>query len=850
MSFDRMGGRMPGQDVVMDRPSMNHDDSFDSLPSPGTRPTRTRGHTQSSSMSSPPGSTPVSPGAKREGFTKRLSKASFETMSTLRNGSNSRTSGITKRAMGSTASTPGQGSRSASVASKGDNDYSPHTPHMLNESVVDRGRPVPSVFSPFELSNSTRKPSEYAAPPGASVFSPFEAHETKNAAVIRKGSELDAPGGFSTFSPFQAPEPTVSGDSRKLSAPLSPVLSQISSRKNSPRIPSAPSQTSLVNDMQTKKKSTGHEEIPQAIRDQASDFVRASTMRSTSKSPNVSPYLEQGGFTTPQRYAGQEYVSPAHVQKHSSGPLDAAREKEKSGFFRRVFKNTGRSVSAQELQKQDSRASSVQSVHRSEEMSSSKTYKPSPAQVTSQPRPEPGRAESSPASGTINKKSSSFFRRRKRSTTEDELPPSIAPQFIETPMRPRQEPKSPGASSLTRAMDQYLENVDSTSQETKSVSQVPMSNFTAEGTEEEGEEDEDEEDDDPDMFHSGYTPPPDASLRRPAPHEHSRNTTPAATPKPSPMLSQLESDSEDEGTKSNTLKVKDKARPHNLSANSFLNENSDMEGRKSKASSIISAISSTYGLPADNFHSPVSPMSAREVEGIITYFSPMADPRGTSSVRPVADSPQGSFVGDGPDFVVTAPSRRGTTAQSTDRPERLRLEPATAEEEDKEETDAHSMSLPVEGIRLSDAEASEPAPSLHSEDHSLPMFKLEGKPSGDMARSMSPAPSSVNPDEPTSEDKERARQIYDGDEEVLLKDEAAAWLGERKPQSARVLVAYMALFNWSGQNIVSAMRSLCGRLVLKGESQQVDRILEAFGQRWDQCNPRNGFKGTSKCHLL
>ncbi|GAB7352140.1 hypothetical protein MBLNU459_g2630t1 [Dothideomycetes sp. NU459] len=854
MSFDRMGGRMPGQDVAMDRSPTEA--TFDVTLGPTGLLQRTRNHTSASSVSSSTGSAMGSPAAKREGLAKRLSRASSETVSTLRNASQPRAS-VTKRAKGSIASTAGQGqSRSGSVAS--------------NES-AERGRPMPSTFSPFEslpestATASSRKPSEYGVPAGMSVFSPFDAKESKPASTARKGSELDVPPGVSTFSPFgnQSSDLAVpAGGLRKASVALSPVLSQASSsRKNSPRIPAAAaSQTSLVlNSKQSSAKNSPRldggsdsPKIPQVVRDQASEFVRASTMRGVSQSPNASPQLDHGAFTTPQRFAKQEYVrTPNQTQKKSSTPADAARDKEKSGFFRRVFKSTNRSSSSQDIQRQDSRDSSA---HRADDTPAAKqhAHKPNPALAAPQLRPEPARADSSPVNGVVNKKPSSFFRRRKRSVTETEAPPALPPQLLGTPVKERQEPTSPGAGSLTRALDHYLDTVDQ-QPSTKPSPQIPMSSFAAAET-----EGEDEEDDDPDIFHSGYTPPPDASLHRLAPHEHSRNTTPAVTPKPSPMLSQLESDSEDEGLKSNTLKIHvKKQRPQMLSTNSFLHENSDVEG-KSKAPSVISAISSTYGLPEESFHSPVSPMSTRELEGgIVTYFTPILSQEGFNSRRThVTESPRSSFEGEGPDFVVTAPSRRGTNSQMEKRPDRLRLEPTATEEdkeEDDEDVDDQSMSLPVEGIRVPESDTTEAAASAKSEDKSLPIFKLEGndvRASVDIARSMSSAPSSVNPDEPTSEDKERAKQIYDGDEGFLLKGEAAAWLGERKPASGRALVAYMALFNWSGQNILSAMRSLCGRLVLKGESQQVDRVLDAFAQRWDQCNQNNGFKGTNVVHAI
>src|ERR1700738_5074336 len=47
-------------------------------------------------------------------------------------------------------------------------------------------------------------------------------------------------------------------------------------------------------------------------------------------------------------------------------------------------------------------------------------------------------------------------------------------------------------------------------------------------------------------------------------------------------------------------------------------------------------------------------------------------------------------------------------------------------------------------------------------------------------------------------------------------------------------------------------RRLCGRLLLKGESQELDRILETLARRWYECNTENGMKdpGTSTCFQL
>lgn len=102
----------------------------------------------------------------------------------------------------------------------------------------------------------------------------------------------------------------------------------------------------------------------------------------------------------------------------------------------------------------------------------------------------------------------------------------------------------------------------------------------------------------------------------------------------------------------------------------------------------------------------------------------------------------------------------------------------------------------------------------------------------------------VDPSIPTEADCAQAKQIYDGEESLASKLMAAAWLGEPGPERMRVRRAYMELFDWQNLNVLAALRGLCGKLYLKGEAQQVDRILDAFSNRWCACNLSHGFKAT------
>lgn len=52
----------------------------------------------------------------------------------------------------------------------------------------------------------------------------------------------------------------------------------------------------------------------------------------------------------------------------------------------------------------------------------------------------------------------------------------------------------------------------------------------------------------------------------------------------------------------------------------------------------------------------------------------------------------------------------------------------------------------------------------------------------------------------------------------------------------------MEMFDFQGINILSTLRVFCGRVVFKGETQQVDRIITSISSRWCECNTTHGFK--------
>ncbi|KAK4939563.1 hypothetical protein LTR10_020169 [Elasticomyces elasticus] len=98
--------------------------------------------------------------------------------------------------------------------------------------------------------------------------------------------------------------------------------------------------------------------------------------------------------------------------------------------------------------------------------------------------------------------------------------------------------------------------------------------------------------------------------------------------------------------------------------------------------------------------------------------------------------------------------------------------------------------------------------------------------------------------------KLRAHQIFDNIDDQVDSSNAGAWLGEAGTEQERVRKAYMELFDWSNQDIIESLRGLCDRIALKGETQQVDRVMDAFAQRWCECNPSHFYKSSDVVHTI
>ncbi|KAK0934501.1 hypothetical protein LTR29_013911 [Friedmanniomyces endolithicus] len=789
------------------------------LPSfPATRPMqRARGHTHSSSLSSGLDVygntvTPGSPASKYSGSTKgrrsnsssNFGAVSSRSQTTRRTNGPVRVSSDTQRRVGDASLGNGAGSD----VDSNDIGYGSiletnrlnwggrrsmsmdQIPSLTGSSVLERGRPVPSVHSKFD--------GNYNAAP-----------------------EPGVPGG-----PRNKFNPTGTG----------PVFINQAPSKQSLR------KVNTQSDLRTASKPCPP--IPRYIQDQASDFVRNNSMQGVPSIPHP-----------------HEHNAPAPSSGFKAARKDApSPSRERPGFFKRVFESASRTPSGLSSDSHDAFLNGDKGVasdarSRSQASNDNASGRPETRKIS--------REQSVPnyPPPALNKKPSSFFRRRKKSNTENMAPPPLPNTGLNLNVKAAQP--SPSVSSLRKVMDPYLGHDGTPLHSPHTLRDESSRPATQESTNADSEE--------LSMFHSGYTPPHDVSLglRDPLRRDgtlatklgHEQQTSPRMKIKvkkrqtdTAPVATQLPQDLAESSflhdssreVSSATLGDQFRAPPEEPKVSPVLETPPAIERRGRHDSRPISRASTGDMILASQ---PTSPIEAKNE---VRNFS-----NGTEVNLDPSDDDDGFII-------MHSPSVKAAESLDLKRPERLFLKPTELEESRHNGTEALSpmdtsrngsmttaLHSPAMHTATSSIAQSHGPPSVYHSASSLPLpsLQIEGMPriSGDTQHTRDTSAAFVDD---SAEYRDRARKIYDGDEEDVTKGEAASWLGEGNSLSRKTLQAYMQLFDFNGMNFLSALRVLCGRILLRGETQQFDRIVAALTERWCGCNPNHGFKAHDVVHTI
>ncbi|KAF1984082.1 hypothetical protein K402DRAFT_359896 [Aulographum hederae CBS 113979] len=571
--------------------------------------------------------------------------------------------------------------------------------------------------------------------------------------------------------------------------------------------------------------------------------------------------------------------------------------KERPGFFRRVFGSSKASSSSQHhqesspsmLQSAPDHAVNVNSplnpqtpkrprTQNSKHISNQVKEMPkTPAPALAQGVDTPSKEEQVP---TLHKKSSNFFRRRKKSMSDGAKPPVPPLQLQHSQVLSAEGPvqPSPSVSSLRKVMDPYLTHASPSSdrgfEQNGSVNEQLSNGANTEQTAL--------------GFSQGYIPHRYASARAVNPGPGSRDTNnensapssrgdvPDARPANAMAPGSPKFRMKMRRGRPNTAKTADEA--------NFLAESSGNEDRfpaELSANALNAGVSAGVNAAAASASdyrrpktSPTAPMFAQPGKENLAVQYKSKSPSGSRTrdhLSPISDhSPQPSEAGDqerpasdrstpneydDEGWVVAAPKKHETATHTAKQNHRVWLDDDSFEEK-------LNKVVPVQTAVSKQAEAgaietpispSETIDIFHSAT-SLPIVQIDGVEGAELIDEPTKAEAAkaiaVEEAEPTLDDRKTAERIFSGDELAVSKNRAAAWLGEATFVSARTRKAYMELFDWTGMNILSAFRALCAKILMKAESQALDRVIDAFTKRWCECNANHGFKADDVVHTM
>ncbi|GLB37099.1 putative pleckstrin homology domain containing protein [Lyophyllum shimeji] len=254
---------------------------------------------------------------------------------------------------------------------------------------------------------------------------------------------------------------------------------------------------------------------------------------------------------------------------------------------------------------------------------------------------------------------------------------------------------------------------------------------------------------------------------------------------------------------------------------------------------------------------PTSPMLSIHIPSHHLDNSPkkdQRDPPPSPIVPPRSSSLQMPRSSERP---VSIGSPRGITSRHASSPLRSRVGPSNLSSGSPRDT------ARLRTLHRSTASSSEPSLIPNEDDVRMPPPRRGSQQDltvNDLtlSRFSSAAQSSIalspNPADDTGDMGARGRELasrcWNEDEDFLHREKIAEWLGGHGPINKLALHHYVNYFDFSGLRLDLAFRRLCAKLYLKGETQQVDRILEEFSRRYWECNPGGVYGSANIVHAV
>ena len=574
--------------------------------------------------------------------------------------------------------------------------------------------------------------------------------------------------------------------------------------------------------------------------------LKANRLKKSRGDATDRPGLRSGGSRSPEKRRGSENVPPSQsyinsragsrAESRGVSPSDAYAErslssahekigtpKERPGFFRRVFGSARQNNNNANDLRHPPPPSTRNSVR-----ADSRTGFAMPDTLHKSIEPEDNNSVT-PKSvhPTVVKKSSSFFRRRKKSVSEPNPAPTL-PLRLPSHLASNGAADSNTTGSLRQVMDLFLRSPPSAYVDRTRPRDVPGSD---------------------DAYVPLHSIPQRPSPKRASPKQRSLQDVHKALANPDPPRIAASRTRESPNARKNLKSDDISLHPP---TDSFLHDNSSNEGKSvdpgphkiAKQADVMASERSPHSLPVDiayttdrdpRLRSPKIAPSDRRLRPTRS-----SNALGKQSADPSASAANSTTrTAETQEWLKAEPTSRTdlnpSPSGSTKGSDRVWLQPTKSDEDVSRTSD---VSLPIEGAEV-------PSGGDYQSTTLVSKPDTQKNASADTGTDGSKTSTSgADRSEPSVDDCEFARSIYNGEESLVEKAKAAAWLGDEGAERARTRRAFMEKFEWQNLNILAALRDLCSRLWLKGETQQVDRLLDAFSNRWCACNPNHGFKAT------
>ncbi|KAF8070176.1 hypothetical protein FPV67DRAFT_1005473 [Lyophyllum atratum] len=282
---------------------------------------------------------------------------------------------------------------------------------------------------------------------------------------------------------------------------------------------------------------------------------------------------------------------------------------------------------------------------------------------------------------------------------------------------------------------------------------------------------------------------------------------------------------------------------------------STTDGLLSPSSNVRPDIKKSASMPTP----PASPLLTLQIPSPHLDNSPKKDQRNpppSPIVPPRSSSLQMPRSTERP---VSIGSPRGVTSRHASSPLRSRagppfnLPPSSARDTARLRTLHRSTASSSEPSLIPDEKDARILPARRGSQQDLSVNDLVLRRFSSAAQSstgLAPMPADDTAADMDARGRELASRCWNEDEGFLAKEKIAEWLGGHGPINKLALHHYINYLDFSGLRLDLAFRRLCTKLYLKGETQQVDRILDEFSRRYWECNPGGVYGSANIVHAV